>query len=371
MKTFQVGAFSMLLTLFCCLLFTNDLMAQLTLPAGSQKASVSQTIGITEISVEYSRPSVRGREIWGTLVPYGYNNLGFGTSTEAPSRAGANENTTISFSGPVIINSKSIEPGTYGLHMALETDGSATIILSEDATSWGSYFYDQKKDVDRVPVKTKNITHTELLTYVFKEVAPTRTTLALQWEKKEIPLEIEVEVSKLVLADIRQRLKNTPGFNRQSWEQAANYALNNDGDLTEALNWIDAAIAGQFFSKKTFGNLITKATILSKMDKEAEAEKIVDEAMTLGTVLEIHQYGRQLIAGGQKEKALDIFKYNLKKHKNTWPVHLGAARGYAANGEYKEALKHLAKAEKNAPDQLNRDAIAANMIKLKNNEDIN
>ncbi|XLS30947.1 DUF2911 domain-containing protein [Flavobacteriaceae bacterium M23B6Z8] len=371
MKTFRAGAFSMLLTLSCCLFFINDLAAQLTLPAGSQKASVSQTVGITEITVEYSRPSVRGREIWGKLVPYGYNNLGFGTATEAPWRAGANENTTISFSTSVIINNKTISPGTYGLHMALEADGTATVILSEDAASWGSYFYDKSKDVVRVPVTTKEIGHTELLTFVFNEVAPAKTTLALQWEKKEIPLEIEVKVSKLVLNDIRQRLKNSPGFNRQTWEQAANYALNNDGDLTEALSWIDAAIAGQFFSQKNFNNLIIKANILAKMDQEAEASKIVDEALAMGTVFEIHQYGRQLIARGEKEKALEVFKYNLKKHKNTWPVHLGAARGYAANGKYKEALKHMTIAQKNAPDQPNRDAIAANIDKLKNNEDIN
>ncbi|WP_340198492.1 DUF2911 domain-containing protein [Ascidiimonas sp. W6] len=365
------GMFRLMASTLFFVFLTSSISAQLNLPTGSQKARVIQTIGITDITVNYSRPSVNEREIWGKLVPYGYNNLGFGTATAAPWRAGANENTTLSFSHPVIINGQNINSGTYGYHVAVEADNTATVILSKDATSWGSYFYEQENDVIRVPVKTKEIPHTELLTYVFNEVSTTKTTLALQWEKKEIPLTIEVEVHKLVLNDIRNALKSSPGFNRQSWEQAANYALNNNGDLKEALGWVDAAIAGKFFSQKTFGNLMIKANILSKMNKMEDAKEVIDEALAIGTVFQVHQYGRQLIASGQKEKALEVFKFNLKKHKKTWPVHLGAARGYAANGNYKEALKHLTIAQKNAPDQVNRDAIAANLIKLKNNEDIN
>lgn len=357
---------------FLLVFFTaTNLSAQLTLPAGSQKASVSQTIGITEITVNYSRPSVNNREVWGKLVPYGFNNLGFGTATASPWRAGANENTTIAFTHPVIIGGKEIPEGTYGFHIAVENDDSATVILSKDYTSWGSYFYDEANDIVRVPVKTKTVPHTELLTYVFNEVSPSKATLALLWEKKEIPLEIEVNVTETVLEDIRNKLKDSPGFNRQSWEQAANFALNNNGDLNEALGWIEAAIGGQFFSEKTFSNLMIKSNILAKLNKQAEADKAMDEAIELGTVLELHGLGRRLIASGNKEKALEVFKYNFNKYKNTWPVHVGLARGYSAKGDYKQALKHLEKASANAPDKLNKDAIASNIEKLKNNEDIN
>ena len=162
-----------------------------------------------------------------------------------------------------------------------------------------------------------------------------------------------------------------PGFNRQSWEQAAGYALNNGGDLNEALGWINAAIEGQFFSQKTFTNLNTKAQILERQGKTAEAKTVMDEALTLGSVFEVHAYGRQLIAQGKKDQALDVFKWNAKKYKGTWPVDFGLARGYSAVGNYKTALKHLKIAEGRAPDAANRNAIAAYIPKLEQGEDIN
>jgi hypothetical protein len=118
-----------------CILFSFNVTAQLKTPNGSQKAKVSQRVGITDITIKYSRPSVNGREIWGKLVPFGYNNLGFGTATEAPWRAGADENTTITFSHDVKVEGKPVKAGTYGFHVALSAEGKATIILSNDSTS--------------------------------------------------------------------------------------------------------------------------------------------------------------------------------------------------------------------------------------------
>ncbi len=345
--------------------------AQLNLPRGSQMATVSQRVGITDISITYSRPKVNDREIWGKLVPYGMNNLGFGTAKESPWRAGANENTTITFSDDVKIGGKDVAAGTYGLHIEVKADNTATIILSSDSGAWGSYFYDPANDVVRTDVTCENVPHRELLTFEFTEVNANDATAALIWEKKAIPFKVEVPVGKLVMKDIRTKLTDSPGFNRQSWEQAANYALNNGGDLDEALSWVDAAIAGQFFSQKTYNNLSIKSRILAKQGKTNESLALMDEALNMGTVFQVHQYGRQLIAQGQKDKALEVFKKNAKMNKDTWPVHYGLARGYSAVGKYKEALKHLKVAQGNAPDQGNKDAITANMEKLKKGEDIN
>jgi tetratricopeptide (TPR) repeat protein len=93
--------------------------------------------------------------------------------------------------------------------------------------------------------------------------------------------------------------------------------------------------------------------------------------MPLGTILEIHSYGRQLIAQNRSEEALEVFKWNAKNHKNTWPVDYGLARGYSAVGNYKTALKHLKIAEGRAPDELNKNAIVANITKLEEGTDIN
>lgn len=367
----QVYKKSLVALSLALLFFSTQAMAQLNLPRGSQQAKVSQRIGITDVSVHYSRPSVNDREVWGKLVPYGMNNLGFGTAKESPWRAGANENTVIKFTDDVKIEGQPLAAGKYGLHMVIHEDNRATIIFSKSTGAWGSYFYNPADDVLKVDVATTVTAHTELLTFEFIEVDATSAIAALKWEKKQIPFKVEVDVANVVLADIRQKLENAPGFNRQTWEQAANFSLNNGGDLDEALGWINGAIAGQFFSQKNFNNMNIKAGILTKQGKTAEAEAVMDDAMTMATIFETHAYGRQLITQGKKEKALGVFKMNAKKNKGKWPVDFGLARGYAATGNYKTALKHLKIAEGRAPDQPNKDAIAGFLVKLQNGEDIN
>ena len=345
--------------------------AQLDLPQASQRASVSQRVGITDITITYSRPSVNGREIWGQLVPYGMNNLGFGTAKESPWRAGANENTTIHFSDEVSIQGKKLEAGTYGLHMVLHENGKVDIIFSKNSTAWGSYFYDPAEDALRVTVDSGQGPHTELLTYEFSSFDKTSTTAVLRWGEKRIPFDIEVDVTDIVLNQIRKDLQGQKGFTDVNWNQAANWSMNNGGDLEEALAWSEASISAPFIGVKDYGNLQTKAQILEKMGNKAEADKVMQEAIEIGTVFQVHNYGRQLIASGEKEKALEVFKKNAKMHPNTWPVNYGLARGYSAMGDYKKALKHLEKAYELAPQQANKDRVQANMEKLKKGEDIN
>ena len=351
--------------------FTISSFGQLDTPRGSQMASVSQRVGITDITINYSRPRVKGRDICGKLVPFGMNNLGFGTAKESPWRAGANENTTITFTDDVEVEGRSLKAGTYGLHMIIHEDNKATVIFSNNSTAWGSFFYDPSEDALRVDVKTNDIPHRELLTFDFIEVNPNDATAALSWEKKQIPFKIEIAVTDIVLNDIRKKLQNQAGFNRQSWENAANFALNNDGDLNEALEWIDKAIAGQFYSEQTFNNTLIKSGILNKMGKQQEALDLVEAFLPQATIFEVHQYGRQLIGMGLKDKAMEIFEMNARNHKNTWPVNYGMARAYSAKGDYKKALSYLEKALKNAPNEASRGRVQVNIDKLKNGQDIN
>ncbi len=357
---------------FVTSLFTHTFLnAQLKLPTGSQKASVSQTVGTTEMYINYSRPSVNGREIWGALVPYGMNNLGFGTATASPWRAGANENTIIKFTSDVKVEGKPLAAGKYSLHIVVKEDGGATIIFSKNYTAWGSFFYEPSEDALRVEVQTKTIPHVEQLTYTFVDVTANSATAVLNWEKKQFPFKIEVDVTNVVLADIRKKLQDQPGFSRQTWEQAAAFSMNNGGDLEEALVWINNAIAGQFYSQQDFNNTNIKAGILNKMGKQQEALAAYDNYLPNATLLEVHQIGRQYIQFGLKDKALDVFKMNAKKHPDTWPVDYGLARGYSALGDYKKALAHLKKAHARVPDTGNKAVIEANIAKLEKGEDIN
>jgi tetratricopeptide (TPR) repeat protein len=299
------------------------------------------------------------------------NNFGFGTAKESPWRAGANENTVFKTTHDITIEGQELSAGTYGFHIVVNEDNTAKIIFSKNYGAWGSYFYEPSEDALQVDIATASIPHVEQLKFEFNEVDATSAVASLNWEKKQFPFKIEVPVTDIVLADIRSKMQNQEGFNRQTWEQAANFALNNGGDLDEAMVWIDAAIAGQFFSQKTFNNLAIKAQILMKQGKMDEAVTVMDEAMPLGTVFQVHGYGRQLIAAGQKEKALEVFQWNAKTHKNQWPVDYGLARGYSAVGDYKSALKHIKIAEGRAPDAQNKNAIAANLTKLEEGADIN
>lgn len=325
------------------LLLSTDLNAQLDLPRGSQMAKVSQRVGIADITIAYSRPSVNEREIWGKLVPYGMNNLGFGTAKESPWRAGANENTVIKFTDDVKIEGKELAAGKYGLHMVIHENGKADVIFSKNSTAWGSYFYEPSEDALRVEVATNEIPHTEQLTFLFNDVDATSAVAALNWEKKQIPFKIEVEVADMVLADIRKKLQDSPGFNRQTWEQAAAYAMNNGGDLNEALGWVDNAIAGQFYSQKTFNNMAIKSQILVKMGKKDEALAMVDEMASMANMNQMNNLGYQLLNMGEHQKALKYFKLNVKNNPKNANVYDSLGEAYKTIGDKKNAIKNLRK----------------------------
>lgn len=327
--------------LLLCISFTAT--AQLDTPRGSQMASIMQRVGTTDITITYSRPSVNGREIWGKLVPYGMNNLGFGTSKAAPWRAGANENTTITFTHNVKVEGKDIEAGTYGFHINVKDDENATIILSKDKDAWGSYFYDPANDALRADVKLKDIEHTELLTYTFDEVDNNSATASLKWEKKAIPFKIEVNVAEIVLEDIRAQFKGQKGFTRQNWEQAANFALNNGGDLDEALSWINAALEGQFFSQKTVNGLTIKAQILQKKGDTEGFGKTMDEAVAMANPNQINRMGYAMINFKDYDRAIKYFEMNVENDPKNANWHDSLGEAYRAKGDTKTAIKHFKK----------------------------
>ncbi|MCK7590732.1 DUF2911 domain-containing protein [Subsaxibacter sp. CAU 1640] len=322
---------------------TTKAKAQLNLPRGSQQASVSQTVGITKIQIDYSRPSVNGREIWGNLVPYGMNNLGFGTAKESPWRAGADENTTFFTSTDLNVEGKPLKAGTYGLHMIIEENNKATIIFSKNSTAWGSFFYKPEEDALRVDVNTKSIPHVEQLTYEFLEVKPSSAIIALNWEKKQIPFKIEVDLNKTVVAEIKEKLQNQEGFNRQTWEQAATFVLNNGGDYKEAESWIDNAIEGQFYSQKTFNNLALKAQLERKQGNEQAYAKIMDEAMGMATENQLNLLGYQMLNAKDYENALKYFKQAIVLNPKSANAYDSLGEYYYTVGDKENAIKNFKK----------------------------
>ncbi|WP_040497092.1 DUF2911 domain-containing protein [Fulvivirga imtechensis] len=352
---------SIILTLISGLmLFGTSLWAQgVTLPQSSAAAEVRQRVGIADVTVNYSRPDVvspqgqdRTGQIWGGLVPYGYNNLGFGTSQAAPWRAGANENTTIELSHDATIEGKALQAGTYGLHMAVAEEGNVTVIFSRNNTAWGSYFYDEKDDALRVNVKWQDNEQTPLLTYNFVDVGDKQATLVLDWEKKRIPVKIEFNTPELVYNNLKKELQGAQGFILQNWMSAANYLAQNKIHLEDALAWANNAIEGQFFSQKNFQTMQVKARVLTAMGNTAEADKVMNEALEdpAAGIADYYNYGRQLIGQDKGAEALEVFKKANKKWPDHWLAPHGLARGYSATGDYAKALKYEEQAYTKAPD---------------------
>lgn len=305
----------------------------------SPAASVEQTIGISTVNINYSRPSVKNREVWGALVPYGWNVQQFGTSNLAPWRAGANENTVIRFSHPVKVEGKNVPAGSYGLFFVINKDNTGEVILSKDHKSWGNFFYNPANDQLRSAIHLRNIPGTELLTYEFINLEKNSAELVLNWEKKQFPVKIEFAVDDIVMANAADELKGAMGFTWQGFNSAANYALQNKVNLEQALNWSDQAIA----INNSFNTQSTKANILSAMGRTAEAEKIMTDALPTANEIEINAYGYQLLGAKNLDKAIEIFILNTNrfpKSANAWDS-LGEA--YFTKGDKKKAIASFKK----------------------------
>jgi hypothetical protein len=305
----------------------------------SPAAMVTQTIGISTVSVNYSRPSVKGREVWGSLVPYGWNVQGFGAGNEAPWRAGANENSVIKFSHDAIVEGHKIPAGAYGLFFVINKDNTGEVVISKDCRSWGSFWYDPKLDELRAKIQLRSIPQTELLTYDFDNITKTSADLVLNWEKKQFPVKIEFAVDDIVMENAMEELKGPIGFTWLGYSTAANYALQNKINYEKALAWIDQAIA----LNTSFTTLNTKAAILDQTGKTAEAEKIRKDAIEIATENELNNYGYQLLNAKETDKAIEILILNTQRHPKSPNVWDSLGEAYATKGDKKNAIPNFKK----------------------------
>ncbi|MES2110117.1 MAG: DUF2911 domain-containing protein [Bacteroidota bacterium] len=355
--------------------FTGLAKAQLTsLPDGDNKrASVSEQIGLTDVTIKYSRPGVKKRDghIWGELVPPGYVDQGFGPSKSAPWRAGANEATSIEFSNDVKIEGQPLAAGKYGFFVAYGAD-ECTLIFSKNSTSWGSFFYKPEEDVLRVKVKPvpadKSV---ERLKYEFADETPGSATVQLQWEKLMIPFKIESDAVANQVALFRQELRNEKGFVWEGWSQAADYCAQNKVNLEEANLWADTATSKIFGGDKEFGAWTTKAHVLQALGRGSDADAVMKKALPLGSVGELFRYGRSLSAEKKAKEAFDVYKFNYDRHPDEYITNAGLGRGYSGLGDYKKAIAYIQKAETQAPSKPQKDGMAKMIKTLQEGKDIN
>jgi hypothetical protein len=321
-------------------LVSTNVLAQVTTPrVPSPAAKVSQTIGISTVTVKYSRPAVKGREIWGKLVPYGWNVQAFGLGNSAPWRAGANENTTIELSHPAKVAGQPVPAGIYGLFFVINADDSGEVILSKEYRSWGSFFYNPAQDQLRAKITVRSNPNTELLTYDFINQTKNSSELVLNWEKKQFPVTIEFAVDEIVISNAIEELKSTTGFTPFGFSSAANYALQNNVSLDKGLTWIDQALQ----QSQTFAFRNIKAGILRKQGKTAEADQIISEAIADGNEVEINNYGYQLLNGGQTDKAIEVLTVNTQRFPKSANTFDSLGEAYAIKGDKPNAIKNFKK----------------------------
>jgi len=279
------------LILSCCV---SSAMAQVVTPRPSQKASVMQTIGVTDVTITYSRPGVKGRKIWGDALP-GQKAEGEATldnQNERPKeavivpyghvwRTGANEATTFVVTDDVLINGQKLAAGNYSLHTVPNKD-EWTIVFNTTANQWGSFSYDAAKDTLRVKAKPQWVNESqEWLEYTFDPVTENSAQVNIRWEKINVPFTISVaDVNATTLAKLRKAVAAAKPDDWRTPMQAGNWVAQNNvaTDDAEGMAWLDQSIK----IKETFQNLSVKANALYRAGKKDEAFALAEQAIQKG-----------------------------------------------------------------------------------------
>ena len=326
----------------------------LNLPDVSQAAEIKQQIALTDVTIKYHRPVVKGRKIWGGLVPY-----------DKVWRIGANENTTFEVSDPVTIEGQALPKGLYGLH-AIPTADSWTIIFSKTTTGWGSYSYKQDEDALRVTVKPRPLQDSEeALEFEFEDLQPTSATVTMKWEKLAVPFKVAV-TDQTTLDNIRAQMKGRGQFTWQAPDEAAQFCLSHNINLEEGLKWADMSIANE----ERFDNLSTKTDLLRALHKDDEANKTWTKAMEKATAVQLYAYGRRQQNAKKSEQGLTIMKEVAKRYPQDVYGHLAAARVKSAAGDFPGAIDEMKKAQAAASDA-QKSSLQPLLDRLQANQDIN
>jgi tetratricopeptide (TPR) repeat protein len=334
--------------------FCYSQSALLNLPRQSQHAVLTQRIGITDVTINYHRPLAGSRKIWGGLVPYGQ-----------VWRAGANENTTITFSDAVTVEGQPLDQGTYGLHM-LPGEEQWTIIFSKMASAWGSFTYDEKEDALRVTVKPQPAELHDALTYDFDDLKADSAVATLRWEKVAVPFKIAVNVNEVVAMSLHKQLRGLAQYAWDGWDDGATFLLGTKTHLDEALEYEARSIQ----TEERYDNLMTKSQILDAMGKAEDSAAAKKRALEKANPLQLHSYARQLQGEKKQDEAFAIFQANFKKYPDQWFVHSGMARIYSAKGDFSNAAREMRIAKDMAPAAF-KSTIEGQIKRLDNKEDIN
>ena len=344
-------------------------------PVGfNPRATISEEVGITSISINYSRAGVKGREgkIWGEVVANGFGTFNFTTyGLTSPWRAGANEATVITFEHDVKLEGKDLKAGSYALFMAMGTD-NVTLIFSMQAGAWGSFYYKEENDVLRVNVKPVALDKSvEWLKYEFIEHKEKSCLIAMQWEKLSVPFKVEVDVDNIVLARMRAEFTSVKGFTSANRLQAFMYCFDKNINMEEALGWAQSAITGKPFGQSGFDAYNNLAAGYEKLNRLPQADSVMNEGLQIANLNQYISYGRALISQKRNGRALDVMLGAQKRFGDVYAVNNGLSYAYSATNNYTKALEFANKALAQATSPQAKATVTANIEKLKAGKDIN
>lgn len=257
---------------------------QVRAPRPSPKASIMQSVGITDVTINYNRPGVRGRQIWGSLVPF-----------DKVWRTGANEATTIQFSEDVWINGNKLAKGLYSLH-TIPNASEWTVIFNSVAEQWGSYSYDAAKDALRIKVAPQAADHREWLTFEIPEMTTDTAKIVIRWEKVAVPFTVDTKSTEKTMAQFRKVMNPQPDW--RTPYMAADFAFNNKGAATDAemTAWIEQSLK----ANQNIANLYLRARMAERAGNKAEAVR----------------YGEMAIAAASADQA--DFASEVRRNVDMW-----------------------------------------------------
>jgi len=244
------------------------------------------------------------------------------------------------------------------------------LIFSKVNNSWGSFYYDDKEDALRVTVKNQVLDNSvEWLKYEFINQTDNSSTIAMSWEKRMIPFKVEADTKKLQIEAFKSDFRTTRIY--YDFLVAVNWCVDNDYDLEQALAWADRAISFRVMGEKNFRSVLAKSRVLNKLNRQEEAIKIMEEVLPMGSVGDVHYYGRTLLEAKQFDAAVKVFTANYNKYPQDMTTHVGLGRAYSAKGDYKKALLYMNSALALAKEDANKSNIETMIKKLQEGKDIN
>lgn len=345
---FRLVVIMIALLVFCSLPLSAQFHT-MRIPQQSNLVKEMQQLAVTDITITYHSPAVRDRDVWNDpgIIPQNGDPIAW--------RAGANMNTTISFSTDVMINDQPLSAGTYGFHVIPRED-SYTLLFAHNHNQWGSYYLDIDQDVSlQLDIQSEECSFSEKLDYEFLPIAEDAMIIGLEWANRRLPFTVSVDLNETVVTSFRNELRGINTYHWQAWNDAARWCLNHDTNLEEALSWANRSIDGGyngFASDKNINNLSTKAEILDRLGRSAELDETIGEMTSmLLDAYETNGVSRMLMEMERYQAAVDVCAATLKQAPDTWFLQLNQGIANYFLGNTTDAIALVTAAQENGPDR--------------------